>query len=561
MGDGRVRIRTKIFALVGVLSLMMVATSGVGVSTVKTYHSAVDDVKAASTRAFYSERLNRLVTAVVMEARGIYAAKDTNAAKQFSLGILALLKQIDALLAQWEPLVPEADRPLFEEVKKAAASFKTFRTETARLGVEVSPQAGNEQGNNEANRANRKAFQESIDAMTKRSSEAAEAVDQSTEALYRERLILLVGLALGSVAAALLIGGFVGHRQIARPLQSVTAALQKLASGDYRLQNVRETRDEIGEIWKSMRVFAEAMAEAERLRSAQTETEKETTLRRKAEMMALAQKFEGSVGGLVQHLSTAAQEMESTARSMAATAEQTNQQSGTVAAAAEETSANVQAVAAATEELAASAGEIGGQVAHTSRVAAKAVENTRQTNGRVQALAEGAQKIGDVVALINTIAGQTNLLALNATIEAARAGEAGRGFAVVASEVKELANQTSKATEEIATQVAHIQEATADAVNAIREIGATIEEVHGIAVGVAAAANQQQAAAQEIARNVSEAARGTTEVTTSIGQVQQAATHAGSAAAEVLTAAGELSRNSTALTREVGSFLEGVRAA
>ena len=165
------RIRTKIFALVGALSLVTVAISGVGVSTVKTYDQAVDQVKAASMRAFYGERLNRLVTAVVMESRGVYAAKDTQAAKQFSQGILKLLADIDGLLAQWEPIVPDQDKPAFAKVKKDAASFKTFRTETARLGVEVSPQAGNEQGNNEPNRANRKAFQQSIDALTKRNSE------------------------------------------------------------------------------------------------------------------------------------------------------------------------------------------------------------------------------------------------------------------------------------------------------------------------------------------------------------------------------------------------------
>ncbi len=279
------------------------------------------------------------------------------------------------------------------------------------------------------------------------------------------------------------------------------------------------------------------------------------------QMNLTADAFEAKVGSLVSMLSSGATELQATAQSMSATATRTNQQATTVADAAEEASAGVQTVAAAAEELTTSIVEISRQVAQSAKITGKAVEDTRRTDTIVRALADGAQKIGDVVRLISGIAAQTNLLALNATIEAARAGDAGKGFAVVASEVKSLATQTAKATEEIGSQIRQIQDATGEAVQAIKDITATIEEVNLIASNIAAAVEEQGAATAEIARNVQLTAASTQEVTATIAGVSQAANDTGSAAGQVLNAASSLSHQADQLTNEVNDFVAGVRAA
>ncbi|MCG7392010.1 methyl-accepting chemotaxis protein [Microvirga sp. ACRRW] len=555
------RIKTKLFALVSALSLLAAIIAGVGIYTVRTYDAAVDDVRASALRALYAERLNRLVTHVVMESRGIYASKDTKEAQKFGEGALATLREIDTLLMEWKPLLPPEEKALFEGLVKEAADFKTFRTETVRLGSTVSPEAANAQGNTDANRANRKAFQVRIDELTKRGSEKMGHIAEETDTLYGNMLTLLLSLTAGGTIAALLLGWLIGNRQIARPLQVVTGAIQKLASGDYNLPKVKPGRDEIGDIWKATQIFSGAMQDAQRLREEQAASESRMAANRKAEMAALAQQFENSVGGLVQHLSSSASEMETTARSMSAVANQTTNQSLTVSSAAQQASANVQTVAAATEELSISIREIAGQVSQSSQIADKAVEGAQRTNMTVQELAATAEKIGNVVQLINNIAGQTNLLALNATIEAARAGEAGKGFAVVASEVKDLASQTAKATEEISIQINSVQNATRETVEAIQEIARTINEMSQISVSIAAAMEEQGAATAEIARNVQEAARGTESVTGNILDVQKGAGDTGAAASQVLGAAQVLAKRSSELGNEVSTFLSEVRAA
>ena len=373
---------------------------------------------------------------------------------------------------------------------------------------------------------------------------------------YTTAIVGALASVLVAIAAGMLLRG-----AIASPIVAMTAAMSRLAGGDRSVEVPGVGRgDEVGAMAEAVDVFKRNAIEADRLAAAQR-AEEEAKARRTARLEELTRAFESNVTAVVQSLSGAATQMQQSAGTLTSTADETNRQSTTVASAAEQASANVQTVAAAAEELSSSIAEIGRQVSQSTRVAEQAVSGAGHANTVVSSLAEGAQKIGEVVDLINNIAAQTNLLALNATIEAARAGEAGKGFAVVASEVKSLANQTAKATEDITGQIATIQGATREAVAAIEEIGRIITEISQISATIASAVEQQSAATQEISRNVQEAAQGTQQVTSNIVSVTRAAGDTGRAAGEVRSVADHLSSESTRLRQEVESFLGGVKAA
>jgi methyl-accepting chemotaxis protein len=401
-----------------------------------------------------------------------------------------------------------------------------------------------------------------MEATVEKSKENAQASEAEVvaEIAQANRISLIMALVVVISLIASVAFSFLG---VARPMTRLNGALGEMAGGNLDVVIPGADRsDEIGDLAKTVTVIRENAEQKARDEAEAKVTQDQIAARqRKAEMIRLADDFEGAVGQIVETVSSASSELEAAAGTLTSTAERAQELTTVVASASEEASANVQSVASATEEMASSITEISRQVQESARMASDAVGQARTTNDRVSELSKAASRIGDVVELINTIAGQTNLLALNATIEAARAGEAGRGFAVVASEVKALAEQTAKATGEIGLQITGIQAATEESVNAIKEISGTIEKLSEISSTIAAAVEEQGAATQEISRNVQQAAQGTQQVSANITDVQRGATETGSASAQVLTAAQSLSGDSNRLKLEVGKFLESVRAA
>jgi methyl-accepting chemotaxis protein len=367
--------------------------------------------------------------------------------------------------------------------------------------------------------------------------------------------ILGIGIVAGSIAW--MIG-----RSISRPLGLLGDRMRALAAGELSAEIPGVGRgDEVGAMAAAVQIFKDNAVRMRDLEQVEAVTQQRAAAERRSAMETLAGDFERSVNSIVRSVSTAASGMQTTAQSMTATASDASARAATVSSASRGASNKVETVAAAAAHLSGSVVEISRQVSRSSEIASKAVGDAERTNATVQVLSTGAEKIGEVVKLIHSIAAQTNLLALNATIEAARAGESGRGFAVVASEVKALANQTAKATEEIAAQVAAMQASTSDAVAAISGITHTITQMSEITGSISDAIEQQGAATREIAHNIQSVAAGSTEINTHIGGVTTAASATGAAASEVLANARELDGQSGMLRSAVDGFLAKVRAA
>jgi methyl-accepting chemotaxis protein len=550
--------------LVAIFAFFVVAITGFGLFTlqsVRTIHGLMSDVQGDALPGM------RWATALKTGAGDVRTAvfQHILATDEDGLGAAekryaAAVESVDAARREHEQvLTTPAERAHYDQFNQNwdqyVAALKEIQTLSRQYAKEAAGLFYTEKAAPLIEAAT-KAVDEIVAVKNGGAEAASERANAAAASTLKLVAVVIALTFLGSVAAAWAI-----LRSISRGIGSVVAPMRALAAGDLSASiPPGDGRTEIGTIAGVLHVFKQALIDKAHA-DATSAGEAQDKARRAQRLQEISARFEGSVDALTHGLSSSAQGMEATAASLSGTAAETAMQAVTAASSAEQTAMNVQTVASATEELAASIREITRQVMESSTAANQAVENVQRADGIIQSLAVSAQKIGDVVALISGVASQTNLLALNATIEAARAGEAGRGFAVVAAEVKELANQTSTATSEIAAQIEHIQDATGKAVAAIREVSGTISRMSGTGTAVAAAMEEQGSATQEIARNIQEAARGTQQVSGSMNAMREAAGGTDEAASRVQAAAQELTRYSGELRHELQAFLAEMRVA
>jgi len=558
------KITGKIYTIVAILGLTTALVGGIADYTLGRQAALTTQLDQLHRQTFRAERINGLVSSVVMDARGIYMSPDQDAAKPYIAGMQRSLNQLRDVVTEGvdEQAGEATDASTFQAVVKDVEQFLTFRTETVRLASAEGPQAANAQGNNEANRANRKALQASLGAHVEHLRERADPVREAfLSADYWSEVVILLTTVIGLVIGTG-IGLYIGVVTLSRPIRRVIETVKAVADGrlDVHIETA-QGNDEISELWRSTGELLGKLKDAESLRAQQAASSERAETEKRVAMRDLADRFDNEISGVVRSVAAAVSQLENSAASMSSSADETSRQSTVVAAAAEQATGNVQIAASAAEELAASVREIGHQVSTAAKIAGEATDQANGTAEVVRGLSNSAQRIGQVVNLITDIASQTNLLALNATIEAARAGEAGRGFAVVAMEVKTLAEQTSKATDEISSQIAAVQGATNDVVKAIENISGTIRRIDEISGAIATSIDEQGAATGEIAQNVHQAAKGTQEVSSSISTVSVAAADTGRVSSEIVRSAADLSSQATRLRTQFDTFIERIRAA
>ncbi|MGF6431809.1 MULTISPECIES: methyl-accepting chemotaxis protein [Bradyrhizobium] len=557
-------IRAKIIAVVAFLLVAMTGMGLLAVVNLRSINANTVDITTSwlpSVRALGDLRAGVITYRNVIREHMLSETLEDKLAQEKTLATV-----VDAntkVRAIYEPLIASPDeRALYNQWVDAWTRYKKGTEEVMALSRRDVGKTQHEAHELNAKTVNKIGLE--ADEILRKDIElnnaGADKAAQEAANSYASAVMLLAMI----LGAAIIVGvavSFLMIRDVSAGIASIVSPMQALGRGDLTANVPHQgEKTEIGAMADTLHVFKEALV-AKKAADEAAAADAEAKIERGRRVDTITRNFEQMIGEIVQTVSSASTQLEASAGTLSSTARRSQELTTSVAAASEEASTNVQSVASATEELSSSVTEISRQVQESARMAGDAVGQARTTNDRVSELSKAAARIGDVVELINTIAGQTNLLALNATIEAARAGEAGRGFAVVASEVKALAEQTAKATGEIGQQIAGIQTATQESVGAIKEISSTIERLSEISSTIAAAVEEQGAATQEISRNVQQAAQGTQQVSANITDVQHGANETGSASSQVLSAAQSLSGDSSRLKVEVSKFLDAVRAA
>jgi methyl-accepting chemotaxis protein len=554
----RLSLAAKLYSIFGLFAVLTAAITALSDYNTRRNNELTEAVSTASRAALNVERINSLVYAVVMESRGVYMSTDPAVVKKYGEGLLVFNARILDVVKNWQALVQADDAEQFAAFKKRVEQFVEFRAELVRRGIEISPAAGREWGDNDANRNVRTALNKDLEALSKVYAERSKRLAQQSADNHTLAFILtcLGGFAL----LVVMIGVLIIARSIARPLSVITATIKRVADGEDSVEVPHTSRsDEIGSLARAIGIFQEAMERNRKLNS-QVREESQARAERARHIEASVEAFRDAIGAVVRTVNHSAASMRDTAESIASVSSDANGRAVAAAGATEQASSNVSAVASAAEELSASVEEIGRQVRQSAAAVEQAGMRTEKSVAEIEGLAAATQRIDGVLSLIQAIAEQTNLLALNATIEAARAGDAGRGFAVVAHEVKALAGQTAKATAEIGENVSVIQASTRNSVEAVREIGNAVRGINEVTSNIALAIGQQDSATREISQNAQLAAQGNQTLVDNIGSLSAAMGKTNTAAESVLFASSELTATAETLSRQVEAFFQSLRA-